>query len=178
MNFSTETLSVISIATATVAVLVLLLCAFLTWKLLSIRRAQQIVLGEGKTGDIVSHGATLQREFSALNQHVEDVFEEFSKRCDDIELELKRSITRHAVVRYDAYGELTGQQSTSLALLDESNTGLVLSSIHHRDHARLYVKRVFEGEGEVIFSPEEQHVIKLAMDGRAREEILSAVHSS
>ena len=47
-----------------------------------------------------------------------------------------------ALVRYDAYNEMSGRQSTSIALLDAQRSGIVLSSIHHRDQARLYAKQV------------------------------------
>ena len=50
-------------------------------------------------------------------------------------------------MRYDAYGEMSGRQSTSIALLDATRSGIVLSSIHHRDQARLYAKQVRDGAG-------------------------------
>ncbi|HUE25655.1 MAG TPA: DUF4446 family protein, partial [Solirubrobacteraceae bacterium] len=66
---------------------------------------------------------------------------------------------------YDAYGEMSGRQSTSIALLDSRRTGLVLSSIHHRDQARLYAKQVREGQPELELSPEESEAIRLALEG-------------
>jgi hypothetical protein len=70
-------------------------------------------------------------------------------------------------VRYDAYGELSGHQSTSLALLDAERSGVVLSCIAHRDNARLYCKVVHEGRGEHELSPEEDEAIRLALTGSA-----------
>jgi hypothetical protein len=68
-------------------------------------------------------------------------------------------------VRYDAYGEMSGHQSTSIALLDARRSGVVLSSILHRDQARLYAKRVDAGRGEIELSPEEQEAVRLALEG-------------
>ena len=68
-------------------------------------------------------------------------------------------------MRYDAYGEMSGQQSTSIALLDAHRDGVVLSSILHRDHARLYAKRVVGGRGELELSPEEQEAVRVALEG-------------
>jgi hypothetical protein len=68
-------------------------------------------------------------------------------------------------VRYDAYGEMSGRQSTSIALLDSTRSGVVLSSIHHRDQARLYAKQVRGGEAELELSPEENEAIRLALEG-------------
>ena len=60
---------------------------------------------------------------------------------------------------------MSGHQSTSLALLDADRTGVVLSSIHHRDQARLYGKQVVDGRGEHQLSPEEDEAIRLALAG-------------
>jgi hypothetical protein len=51
----------------------------------------------------------------------------------------------------------------TLALLDSHRTGVVVSSILHRDQARVYVKPVREGTSEVELSPEEQEAIETAM---------------
>ena len=70
-----------------------------------------------------------------------------------------------AVVRYDAFGELTGHQSTTIALLDAEHNGVVLSAIANRDSARLYCKQVVGGEGELELSPEEAEAVRLALAG-------------
>jgi Protein of unknown function (DUF4446) len=59
--------------------------------------------------------------------------------------------------------ELSGQQSSTVALLDERQTGVVISSILHRDQARVYVKQVREGSPEYELSPEEQQAVEAAM---------------
>jgi hypothetical protein len=68
-------------------------------------------------------------------------------------------------VRYDAYNEMSGRQSTSVALLDARRSGLVLSSIHHREQARQYVKQLREGASVVPLSPEEQEAVRAALAG-------------
>ena len=59
-----------------------------------------------------------------------------------------------------------GQQSSSVALLDSRRSGVVISSILHRDQARVYVKQVREGESELELSPEEQEAIDTALARR------------
>ena len=66
---------------------------------------------------------------------------------------LDGAISYTSLVRYDAYGEMSGRQSMSIALLDSSRTGIVLSAIHHRDQARLYAKRVSAGHSELSCRP-------------------------
>jgi hypothetical protein len=74
-------------------------------------------------------------------------------------------VAYRALIRYDAYGEMSGRQSTSIALLDATRSGIVLSSIHHRDQARLYAKQVYQGQGELELSPEEDEAVRLALEG-------------
>jgi hypothetical protein len=82
---------------------------------------------------------------------------------DVAEKRLDGAIAHWGLIRYDAYNEMSGRQSTSIALLDSSRSGVVLSSIHHRDQARLYAKQVSEGKGELRLSPEEEEALRLAL---------------
>jgi len=70
---------------------------------------------------------------------------------------------RHlAVVRYDAYGDMGGHLSWSLALLDDRGNGAVLTSIHGRSEARTYAKNVTGWTSEQQLSPEEQEAVAAA----------------
>ena len=74
-----------------------------------------------------------------------------------------RDALRHlAVVRYDAFGDMGGHLSWSLALLDDSGDGVVLTSIHGRSDARTYAKAVTSWTSEQQLSPEEDEAIGLA----------------
>jgi hypothetical protein len=63
------------------------------------------------------------------------------------------------VVRYDAFDEMGGRLSWSLALLDDGGNGVVLTSIHGRSEARTYAKNVAAWKSEQQLSPEEQEAI-------------------
>jgi hypothetical protein len=70
---------------------------------------------------------------------------------------------RHlAVVRYDAFGDMGGHLSWSLAVLDDSGAGVVLTSIHGRSEARTYAKSVVNWSCEQQLSPEEEEAISVA----------------
>ena len=70
---------------------------------------------------------------------------------------------RHlAVVRYDAFGDMGGHLSWSLALLDDGGDGVVLTSIHGRSEARTYAKSVTGWSSEQQLSPEEVEAIQHA----------------
>ena len=85
---------------------------------------------------------------------------------------LDGAIAYRALVRYDAYNEMSGHQSTTIALLDADHNGVVLSSIAHRDTARMYCKQVHAGRGEQQLSPEEEEAVRLALAGEVGSVIL------
>jgi hypothetical protein len=129
-----------------------------------VRADQRTVLGD-RSRDLVAHAAALQGEFEALHHYVEDAAARLNNRMETNERRLDGAMAYRALIRYDAYGEMSGRQSTSIALLDAQRSGIVLSSIHHRDQARLYAKQVHEGRGELELSPEESEAIRLALEG-------------
>jgi Protein of unknown function (DUF4446) len=131
---------IVALAAAAVAALALVLALVLAFRLRRLRGAQRVVLGE--------HG---RQDLEARMAAAED--------------RLDGAIAYRALVRYDAYGEMSGHQSTSLALLDADHNGVVLSSIAHRDTARLYCKQVHAGRGEHQLSPEEEEAVRLALAG-------------
>jgi hypothetical protein len=153
----------VAIAAAAVAVVAVVLCGVLFMKLRRLRADQRAVLGDG-ADDLVAHAASLQREFEALYDYVQRSGEVLGQRLQEAEGRLDKTVAYRSLIRYDAYGEMSGRQSTSIALLDSHRSGLVLSSIHHRDQARLYAKAVHEGRGELELSPEEDEAIRLALE--------------
>lgn len=149
-------------AAAAVAVVALLICLVLILRLRRIRADQRVILGEGAE-DLVAHAAALRQQFQVLYDYVQDMAAGITRRVEENGARLERAIAYSALVRYDAYGEMSGRQSTSIALLDAQRNGLVLSSIHHRDQARLYAKQIYEGQPELELSPEETEAIRLAL---------------
>jgi hypothetical protein len=162
----TDTQGIVALAAAAVAVLALLGCAGLLLGLRRLRAAQRVVLGEGQR-DVVAHAAALQEAFEELREYVGDVAERLDARLAQTELELRGTIAHRSLVRYDAYNELSGQQSMSIALLDGTRSGIVLSCIHHRDQARVYAKQVQDGHSELELSPEEAEAVRLALSSTA-----------
>jgi uncharacterized protein YlxW (UPF0749 family) len=79
--------------------------------------------------------------------------------------EVSDALRHLSVVRYDAFGDMGGHLSWSLALVDDGGTGVVLTSIHGRSDARTYAKGVTEWSCDQQLSPEEEEAIKLARTG-------------
>jgi hypothetical protein len=159
----TDTQGIVALAAAAVAVVALLGCVGLALSLRRMRRAQQMVLGEAGQQDVVAHAARIQEAFEALRMYVDDVALRLDGRLAGVEAAMRGTIAHRALVRYDAYNELSGHQSLSIALLDEEQSGIVLSCIHHRDQARVYAKQVTAGRGELELSPEEAEAVRVAL---------------
>ena len=165
MNDLTDPVGIVALAAAAVALLALLLVTVALMRIRRLRAAQTDVLGPTGRVDLVAHASDLHTAFDALHDRVEEVAARLEDRVGGAEARLDGAIAYRALVRYDAYGELSGRQSSSLALLDAHGDGVVLSCITHRDTARLYCTQVHGGRGEFELSPEEDEAIRLALTG-------------
>jgi hypothetical protein len=160
-----STTGVVALAAAGVALIALGWAIATSIRLRRLRAAQAAVLGERGPRDLVAHAAELDEAFRLLRDHVDVVHAAIDRRLAEAETRLDGTIAYRGLVRYDAYNELSGRQSTSIALLDASASGIVISSIHHRDQARMYAKQIREGRGELELAPEEEEAVRIALSG-------------
>jgi hypothetical protein len=172
VNDLSDPAGIVALGAAAVAIVALLSALFLAIRLRRLRAAQSVVLGPSGREDLVTHASGLHEAFDALHERVEEVAARLEQRMGAAEGRLDGAIAYRALVRYDAYGELSGRQSSSLALLDAAGDGVVLSCITHRDTARLYCKSVHGGRGEFELSPEEDEAIRRALAGEAETATL------
>ena len=149
MSASTIAIVVAAVAAA-LAVAALVLAVVLAVRLRRLRAAQHVLLG-GEKGDLVDFAVSLQARIDDLHRAVDEVAAGLGR----VDRRVDGSVGKTAVVRYDAFEGLGGQQSASLALLDAARTGIVVSAIQGRDHARIYVKELDRGRAPIALSPEE-----------------------
>jgi hypothetical protein len=148
-------LAVAACAAAAVAVVL----ALLVWRRVSrIQSGQAVVLGSGRS-DLLDFAIALQARIDDLHRAVDEVAAGLSR----VDRRVDGAVTNTAVVRYDAYEGTGGQQSASVALLDATRTGTVVTAIQGRDYARIYVKDLDRGRSSVALSPEEQEAVERAM---------------
>ena len=158
---SSSIAGVIAIAAAAVAVLGIAIALALHVRLRRVRAAQHTLLSTGGS-DLVDFAVSLQGRIDGLHRSLD----ELSAALARLERRVDSTVSRLAVVRYDAYENTGGHQSASVALLDASRTGVVLSAIQGRDYARIYVKELDDGRAAVSLSPEEQEAVERAMKSR------------
>jgi hypothetical protein len=128
-------------------------------RLASILRAQEVLLGgEGKT-DMVEFAVSLQGRVDDLHRAVDELAAALSR----VDRRIDSSLSRTALIRYDAYEDTGGHQSASIAMLDSERSGIVLTAIQGRDYARVYVKQLDRGRTSIALSPEEQQAVERAM---------------
>jgi Protein of unknown function (DUF4446) len=161
------TTGIVALAAGALALLALLLVGLLAMRLRRLRRAQRAVLGEAGEQDLVQHAHDLSSQVDRLSRQLEELGARTAERLDAAEGRLDRALSRASVIRYDAYDEMSGRQSSSIAILDDHGDGVVLSSILHREQARVYAKGVSGGSSELGISPEEREAIEEAMVRRA-----------
>jgi hypothetical protein len=155
---SASTAGWIAIAAAALAATGLIAWA---WTLVLLRRAraaQRVLLG-GRKQDIVDFAVSLQARIDDVLRTVDEVAGGLSR----VDRRVDGTIGRTSIVRYDALSDVGGHQSASLAMLDSSRTGVVISAIQGRDYARIYVKELDQGRAPVALSPEEREAVERAM---------------
>ena len=148
----------IAIGAAALSVVALLFAIAFFVQLRRIREAQKVMIGRG-TDDLVDFAVSLQARMDDLHRAVDEVAAGLSR----VDRRVDGAVTNTSVVRYDAYEEASGAQSASFAFLDASRTGTIVSAIHGRDYARIYVKELERGSCSVALSPEEQKAVERAM---------------
>ena len=101
-------------------------------------------------------------KFSTVDVLEADVHE-LSERVEDVSGKLVSSYQKIGLVKYDAFKQMGGQLSYSLALLDEGNNGFIINSVHSTDGCYSYTKEIKNGECEISLGEEEQQALSIAM---------------
>ncbi len=109
---------------------------------------------------------SLEKEIGALFVENKEILEQTKKNHRDIKTinrRLEKVVQKVGLVKYDAFAQMGGKLSFSLALLDEKNNGFVLNSIHGSDGCYTYSKEIKAGTSDLQLGDEEIKAIKMAM---------------
>jgi hypothetical protein len=142
----------------TIAVLALLSSVWLALQVLALRRRLAAV---PRDGDVVGLMQELDQDLSAAEKAITNL----QPRVSQLEAQMPDAVSYIGVINYDAFGDITGNQSRSVALLDRGGNGLVLSILVGRNQTLFYTKQVRDGRGAEQLSPEEHEAIHRAMAG-------------
>ena len=163
MDELTSTTGIVALGAAVAALVALLIAIVLAVRLRRLRAAQSAVLGPHGNQDLVTYVQNVGDGFTDLRDWVEGALGRVDERLAGASDRIDGCIAYRSLIRYDAYGEMSGHQSSSVALLDAHKSGVVISSIVHRDQARVYVKQLTDGVPTLELSPEEQEAVDTAL---------------
>lgn len=159
-----------AVAIAAVPGTIALVMAIVLWvRVRRGRAAQRLLLPDGAAVPLVDRQADLQRELAGVRAALDDLRALVDRQAEFTARELATVLRFQGLVRFDAYRDMGGNQSWSIALLDQNANGTVITCLHARDHARVYMKEVLGGASEQRLSPEEQRAIAMATGGARRE---------
>ena len=102
----------------------------------------------------------LAKEVKSLQERLENAINDLAALKEAHE----KAITKVGIVRFNPFGEIGGDQSFSVALLDSKNSGVVITSHYGKDIQRIYAKPIKEGKSEYSLSTEEEDAIKKAQN--------------
>jgi hypothetical protein len=91
--------------------------------------------------------------------------DEQESRIDELSTTINGCVQRIGLVRYDAFNDVAGGQSFSLALLDNHRNGTIVTSLLGRTDGRCFGKPVYDGQTEQTLSDEEAEALKMALTG-------------
>lgn len=105
---------------------------------------------------------------SQVKKHLKELDTSLSrtqKQTDAIETAIRSHIQKIGFVRYNPFGNTGGDQSFCLCLLDDHNSGILITSLHAREQTRLYTKEIVSGKpvDDTQLSKEEQNCLKKAI---------------
>lgn len=118
------------------------------------------VLWGGGEADVATVLAQQARRIGAERGRVDALERDVARLRDAV----GQTLQHVAVVRYDAFGDMGGRMSFSVAVIDDSGDGVVISSIHARGESRTYAKGIVGGGSDISLTPEEQQALAAARD--------------
>lgn len=149
----------------TVAVLLLLLIVVIVLLILQMNktaklreRLDKFLLGKD--------GKSLEQEIAALfedNKFLKNNTEKNKKDIRTLYKNMESAYQKMGLVKYDAFNQMGGQLSFSLALLDENNNGFIINSVHSVEGCYSYTKEIKQGESTISLGDEEAKALAIAM---------------
>lgn len=97
---------------------------------------------------------------------IDDLIEANAENQSNIEIlskNMKITYQKMGLIKYDAFHEMGGKLSFSLAMLDESDNGFIINAMHTREGCYTYIKEIVEGNSIIVLSEEEQQALNRAM---------------
>ena len=112
----------------------------------------------GKKKNQTAIGKKIEKQIMSLEERLEKV----TNNLAALEQAHEKSVSKVGLVRFNPFGDIGGDQSFSIALLNNEDSGIVITSHYGKEMQRIYAKPVKGGKSEYSLSDEEQHAIEKA----------------
>lgn len=112
-----------------------------------------------KTGKARSYSEIGQIIANQINENIKE-HDEIDESIGIINWERRKNIKKVGHIRYNSTTDIGGNLSFSLVMLNEENTGVILTNIHMREGSSIYLREIERGECEITLSEEEKEVLK------------------
>ena len=112
-------------------------------------------------------GSSLEEEITdlfAINKNIVEKVRENRKDIRKIYRKFTKAIQKVGIVKYDAYQQMGGDLSFSMALLDEENNGFIMNSVHSTEGCYTYTKEVRDGRCDLELGNEEKIALEKAVN--------------
>ncbi len=86
------------------------------------------------------------------------------EKIERIENQIKVTFQKIGLVKYDAFSEMGGKLSFSLALLNENNDGFIINAMHSREGCYTYIKEIIAGKSIIVLASEEMEALEMALN--------------
>ena len=155
--------SYIFIGLAGISLLLLILVIIQMCQINSLKNKYKKFMGNSK--EAKSFEKQIERIFED-NNYIKEVAGENKKDIRSINKELETCFNKVGIVKYDAFKQMGGMLSFSLALLNEIDNGFILNSVHSADGCYVYIKEIKSGMSEIELSSEEKNALSQAMKNK------------
>ncbi len=144
---------------AIIMIIVLAIFLIISLRKISKLNKKYATFMKGANGkDLEASILTRFNEIDKMKTDIEFIFSKLNIACDV----LLTTYQKMSIVKYDAFKEMGGKLSFSLAMLDDKNNGYILTSVHTREGCYTYIKEIIKGESFVVLSEEERKVLEEA----------------
>lgn len=144
---------------AALIIAVVLAVVLAIWQTIQIQAVRRKVEAVPEDGNIVALLRSIDERSKTNGASIEAI----AKRVMDVEDRLPFAISYVGVVAYDAFGNITGNRSRSVALLSQRGDGLAITLLASREETVFYTKEIRGGRGVEELSPEEMAAVDRAL---------------
>jgi hypothetical protein len=140
-------------------VIVVLVIILAVWQTIQLRALRAMVAAVPADGDVIGMLTRIDARITSSEAQLAQI----NQRVESVEARLPFALSYLGVVSYNAFGNIVGNRSRSVALLNQQEDGIVITLLAAREETLFFTKEVRSGSGVEELSPEEQSAVDRAL---------------